>query len=948
MKVRTLTAITLLTVLLLTVLALLLSGPATAQGPEPSGHQPPSPKDPWLPGSLHDGPYQTPDGLWVMPAGAHPPLEVTGVSPQATGGPDNFGYTWDDSVPLSWINASGGTDTGINSSTDHVGPINIGFSFKYYENAYTQLYISRFGFVAFNDNNIYNSQSRIPNPEKPNDVIAPHWVPADDVNGYVRYLSGGTAPNRWFVVEWNRLESDCCGDTAEEYTFEVILHENGDIVFQYGTMTVGGRYYCQASGIEDSTGLNGLSITDFCEQIAPNHAVRIYRPAPSARVSIRPQYQGHFARAGETVAFQVPIRNTGELGADTYDLTASSAWPISFYAADGTTPLTDTDGDGTVDTGSVVQGSTVTVTVRITTPVGATVGDDNTATVTARSSLDTDKSKTATLQTAVPAPFAQVYRDGADGAMSLYLVQPAAQAVKNWYYGYEVAVAEAPNGNFVYAWNKRRCLDASCNVYSDEIWYALLDRTGNVVRGPERLTNNWGATVNTYDIAPVVAVAPNGRIGVVWYRYLWNSSTQQNYNIYFAILDASGNRVYGPVNLTNNAAWGSWSDLNVPKFYFPRIAATDDNRFVLAWQRTYYRPPTGSCTSYCSVDDIFYTVRDTSGNQIKPVTRFTNDTPGWDQGYYRPTLAQLSGNQVIMAWDQTANYSDNIAYAVLDSAGNVIVSTKTVNMSGWEVDAVRLSNGRILLAWTVWGDPNPQMAFAILDGTTYNVVAGPTTLTNPAAATGDGYVSVTADAAGHAVLTWMDYFWDNRRNLYYALVDGNGNVLTPPMIFRTSQAASPYIQTSFEGYGNTSYSWTPPVGVDGVASFSASLFGGPPGGNAAVGVRAANHGTTTATNVVLTATLVSGLTYVSDTSGITPAISGDDVVWNLPDLGFLDNFDFTLYVRLPSEMAYGTRYPITLTLASAGLEANSSDNTASAQVMMARQVFLPLVFRDYP
>jgi hypothetical protein len=265
------------------------------------------------------------------------------------------------------------------------------------------------------------------------------------------------------------------------------------------------------------------------------------------------------------------------------------------------------------------------------------------------------------------------------------------------------------------------------------------------------------------------------------------------------------------------------------------------------------------------------------------------------------------------------------------------------------VDAVQFSTGRVLLAWSVWTTTNPQIAFAVLD-TSYNVVAGPTTLSNPAAPIGDAYVSVAADSTGHAILTWMDYDWSYRRNLYYALVDGNGNVLTPPMIFRTagmSPWGSQYIETSYEGYGNTSYSWTPPSGVDGVAAFSASLFGGPPGGNAAVGVRYANRGTTIATGVFLTATLDSNLTYVSDTSGVMPTMSGNNVVWNLPDLGFLESGDFTLYVQVPSGADYGTRYPITLTLTSAGSEANPSDNTASAQVMAARQVFLPLVLRNY-
>jgi hypothetical protein len=55
----------------------------------------------------------------------------------------------------------------------------------------------------------------------------------------------------------------------------------------------------------------------------------------------------------------------------------------------------------------------------------------------------------------------------------------------------------------------------------------------------------------------------------------------------------------------------------------------------------------------------------------------------------------------------------------------------------------------------------------------------------------------------------MDRERDYHRNLYYALVGGNGDILTPPMIFRASQATVPHIETSFEGYGNTSYSTTP-------------------------------------------------------------------------------------------------------------------------------------------
>jgi hypothetical protein len=943
-----------LTISLIAVLAMLLSGPATAQGPQP-------PVPPYPPHELGKplGPFRTPDGYWFKPEGARLPLEATGISPQATGGPDDYGYTWSDELTFSWIDAKSlGINANLYGGDVYTGPVNIDFAFPFYENNYSQLYFSTKGLISFGQGTYSWNNTSLPNLSPPNNIVAVFW---DDLGMYrgnrsdagIYIYQGGEAPNRYLVIEWYRADvysgEGSSGSQQADLTFEVILHENGDIVMQY--LSLSGNLQSATVGIEDDIGVTGLQYLYNAPGLGNNKAIRFYRPGPMARVKVWPLYQGRFTRAGATESFQVPIRNTGELGADTYDLSVSSSWPVSLYAADGITPLTDTDGDGAADTGSVAQGGTVTITVKVATPAGATVGDENSAAITVRSSLNTSKSKTVTLQTAVPAPFAQVYRDDADGAMSLYLAQPGGQAVKkatpDWYYGYNTAVAEAPNGNFIYAWYKGRCLDSNCNVYVSEIEYALLDRYGNVVRPVSKLTDNSGATMNTYDYSPAVAVAPNGRIGVLWYRYLWNRSTSQsNYNIWFAILDASGNRVYGPVNLTNNNAWGTWSDLNVPWLYSPRIAATGDNRFVLAWGRSYYGPPTGSCTSYCSVDDLFYTVRDTGGGEIRPVTKFTNDTPGWDQGYYGPTLAQLTGNRVVMAWNQTVNNQGAIAYAVLDSGGTVIKSPATINMGGWGVDAVQFSTGRVLLAWSVWTTTNPQIAFAVLD-TSYNVVAGPTTLSNPAAPFGDAYVSVAADSTGHAILTWMDYDWSYRRNLYYALVDGNGNVLTPPMIFRTSQATSPYIFTSYEGYGNTSYSWTPPSGVDGVAAFSASLFGGPPGGNAAVGVRYANRGATIATGVVLTATLDSNLTYVSDTSGIVPTVSGNDVVWNLPDLGFLESGDFTLYVQVPSGADYGTRYPITLTLTSAGSEANPSDNTASAQVMAARQVFLPLVLRNY-
>jgi len=152
-----------------------------------------------------------------------------------------------------------------------------------------------------------------------------------------------------------------------------------------------------------------------------------------------------------------------------------------------------------------------------------------------------------------------------------------------------------------------------------------------------------------------------------------------------------------------------------------------------------------------------------------------------------------------------------------------------------------------------------------------------------------------------------------------------------------------WINTSYNGQGNVPYSL--PDGVDGVASLSAALVGGQPGGNALVGINYTNHGATTATGVVLTVTLDSNLTYVSDTSGVVPTVIGNTVTWNLPNMAPLIDQNFTLVVGVPADATLGTLYSLSLSLTSNEADINPSDNTDNAQVMAALQIYLPLIMR---
>jgi hypothetical protein len=247
------------------------------------------------------------------------------------------------------------------------------------------------------------------------------------------------------------------------------------------------------------------------------------------------------------------------------------------------------------------------------------------------------------------------------------------------------------------------------------------------------------------------------------------------------------------------------------------------------------------------------------------------------------------------------------------------------------------------LSW--WNTINPVIKFAVLDGD-LNRVAGPTALSSPAALLGNDYVSVTADAANRAVLTWMDYDWSCRRNLYYGLVDASGVVLTPATIFRSSQATAPYIFSSYTGYGNTTYAWTPPAGVDSMLSATPAVASGAPGGAAApFTVKLQGRGGSPATSVRLVATLDPRLSYASDTSGVTPTISGQTVTWNLPDLRLFDIRQFQLSVAVVGA-ALGERLPLQLVLNSAEPDLTPTNNQATVQVWVSKPFYLPLVLRQ--
>ncbi len=1017
--------------------------PARAQGPVPPGGDGKAfPRSPLVPGES-----------------PRPPAEVALAATDA-GLPDEFGYTFE-AAPFSWVDATGGTDSGLSGDDQQVGPIAIGFAFPFYEHVYTQLYISTNGVVSFQPGGGFRNDA-IPEPAHPNNLIAAFWDDLAVGGGKVYYRQGGAPPSRYLAAEWWRVTR-----ASQPYTltFEALLYESGDILLQYQSLA--GNLQDATVGIEDDAGYDGQEYVYNAPGLTSGQAILFRRPAPAARVKLTPPYQGRFAHAGEAVTFPVDVRNSGGLGADVYDLTLASAWPAHLYAQDGDTPLADTDGDGTVDTGSLAPGSTARVVARIEVPATAALGDHNSALLTARSSLDTARSKVATLDLSVPAPFAQIYRDGADGAMSLYLAQPKGQAVarasgEHWD-GWDPAVVETPRG-FACFWTRGRQL--TDEVWVSEIEYALLDAYGRPLGAVGKVTDHTGATQSTADYRPAVAVAPDGRLGLLWYRnrLRWTGSTLEvNSNVFFAVLDPSGHVERGPLNITNNSAWGAEDALGLPLFYNPHLAATGDGRYVLAWRRN-HRESGGW------VSDIYYAARDATGGQVRAPTRATFDTPGAGEAYYTPNLAPLSGNRVLLTWNRSSD--STIHYTILGSSGDVLRADAALFPDGgwgWGADAAQLPNGNVVVAWNgaprpnpgetpwtarcynnetltepaalertdntidfdwgseppgpgvnadgysvrwtgtvevprglyaltlraesggrlwiderpvldhwseccgpwyatvlltagrhnvrmemhkhsgrgrallTWHAARPATRYALLD-TNGNPVGRLTVLDNPASH-GDDYVTVSADAAGRAIVTWTDAeIWSdvgegNLYHLYYALVGADGRLLTPPQTFYTGQGDYPAVHTSDWGYGNVAYSLVD-AWVEAPAHVRAEA-----GATIAIPIRLGNRGEAGANGVVLTATLACGLTYTGDTSGVAHEVSGNQVIWHLPDLGPGADRQFTLNVRVP---AAGVSDPcsLVLTLTSLRADTDPASNAATVDVSSERGVFLPLALRN--
>ncbi|NJM41212.1 MAG: DUF11 domain-containing protein, partial [Anaerolineae bacterium] len=130
------------------------------------------------------------------------------------------------------------------------------------------------------------------------------------------------------------------------------------------------------------------------------------------------------------------------------------------------------------------------------------------------------------------------------------------------------------------------------------------------------------------------------------------------------------------------------------------------------------------------------------------------------------------------------------------------------------------------------------------------------------------------------------------------------------------------------------------VGVSGALPASVK-----PGQNVTLTIAYSNTGAIVAQGVKLTATLPPGLSYVRDTSGVTPTITGNQFVWVLPALPIGGSGGFVLIAAAAANATGNLNIALNISTSTDEINLPNNNATPATSVAAPRKVFLPFIRR---
>jgi hypothetical protein len=139
-------------------------------------------------------------------------------------------------IPFQLESTSGQLVTSFSADDRSFGPLDIGFTFEFFDSNYTQFYVGVNGWIGFTDMNESDPYIVTDLPATQN--LHGHPVPTNAVfaawrdwltyyPGHIRYETRGNAPFRRLVVSFDQIVATSCTVAA---TFQVVLYENNNSI----------------------------------------------------------------------------------------------------------------------------------------------------------------------------------------------------------------------------------------------------------------------------------------------------------------------------------------------------------------------------------------------------------------------------------------------------------------------------------------------------------------------------------------------------------------------------------------------------------------------------------------------------------------------------------------------------------------------------------------------
>ncbi len=304
-----------------------------------------------------------------------------GVPARAAGGPDAYGYLFRDAsepdgpVP-DWQEIASGGGTSFALGDDEItAAVPIGFPFSFYGVAYTDMYISSNGFLTFDPTQTSDPSNDCPmDPTSTPYMIAPHWDdmdPGDDgALIWVEHQANcGTIPpdstaTSCTIIEWDEFD-DFPGDSVTGGnigSFQVILYDDGDILFQYKTGF-------QGEGISTSVGIDGNvageTLTHTCDDsgsLSGDKAIQFYLGSSGDLFLVKSGPTG--ALVAETFDYLLQVGNDGP--DDQTGVTVTDTLPSQLTYNSNSCGADFTNGVFTWDIGALAVGEVLTCNLNVT------------------------------------------------------------------------------------------------------------------------------------------------------------------------------------------------------------------------------------------------------------------------------------------------------------------------------------------------------------------------------------------------------------------------------------------------------------------------------------------------------------------------------------------------------------------------------------------------------